>query len=118
MRGNCLYYVRHQNKYEAESTIYNGIQYHSKKEAAYAADLGYLKKAGEIKDWERQVKISLDVNGFHIANYWIDFIVEHNDGLKEYVEVKGYPTPDWKIKWKLFEALYSQEPNTKLTVVV
>ena len=106
------------NKYHAVSSTYNGISYHSKKEAAYAAELDLRVKAKDIKGWERQKKISLDINGYHICNYYMDFVVEHNDGTFEYVEVKGFETEEWRLKWKLTEAIFSKErPDVRLTVV-
>lgn len=114
------WYLRKGNKYHNISSTYDGIQYHSKKEAGYAAELNLRKKAGDIKDWERQVPLSLDVNGFHICNYYIDFIVHHNDGLLEYVEIKGFETDVWRLKFKLAEALLSERINKgeiKLTVI-
>lgn len=87
----------------------------SKFEAGKAQELELLKKAGEIKDFKEQVKLPLVVNGFHITNYYIDFVVEHNDGEIEYIETKGYATDVWKLKWKLFEALYDL-PGNKLTL--
>jgi len=99
---------------------YNGRVYHSKKEANYAAELDLLKKAGQIADWKPQVRIPLDVNGFHICNYYIDFEVSHNDETTEYVEVKGFQTDVWRMKWKLLEALYDEKVKSgevKLTVV-
>jgi len=112
-----MYRVGYQNKYRAKRQEFNGVQYHSKKEAAYAHELSMRMAAGDIKDWERQTKISLDVNGHHITNYYIDFIVHHNDGTMEYVEVKGFETPEWRLKWKLFDALYGQLENVRLKVV-
>lgn len=97
------------NKYHAKKTEYDGVQYHSKFEAGFAQGLDMRLKAKEIKGWERQVKISLDVNGYHIANYYIDFVVHHLDKTKEYVEVKGFETDVWRMKWKLTEALLSKE---------
>lgn len=111
-----MWHLRRGNKYGAKSSIYDGIQYHSKLEAKYAADLDLLKKAGEIKGWERQVKIPLEVNGFHIANYYVDFRIEHNNGTIEYVEVKGFETEVFRLKWKIFEAIMSEIPDVKLTV--
>ncbi len=93
----------------AASRTYNNITYHSKKEAGYAQHLDLLIKAKEIKSWERQVKISLDVNGYHITNYYMDFVVTHLGGILEYIEVKGFETMTWKMKYKLFEALYDQQ---------
>jgi len=106
-----------QGKYNAKTTVYGGLVYHSKKEAAYAAELDIRLKAKEIKGWKRQVRIPLEVNGFHIANYYIDFVVTYKDGTIEYVEVKGFETDVWRMKWRLFEALYSHMPNVRLTVV-
>ena len=101
-----------KNKYGAIAKEYNGIIYHSKLEAQYAAELDLRLKAKEIKGWRRQVKISLDVNGFHICNYYIDFVIEHKDGTEEYVEVKGFQTEIWRLKWKLTEALLQDKIKT------
>ena len=88
----------------------------SKFEAGKAQELELLQKAGEIKSFKDQVKLPLTVNGYIVCDYYIDFVIEHNDGTTEYLETKGYATDTWKLKWKLFEALYSGEPNTLLTV--
>ncbi|HEY6436557.1 MAG TPA: DUF1064 domain-containing protein [Ignavibacteriaceae bacterium] len=112
-----MFRVNYDSKYRAKSIVYNGIQYHSKREAAYAAELELRVKGKDIRAWDRQVKIDLSFNGKHIANYYIDFVLYHMDGLVEYVEVKGFETPEWKLKWKMFEALYGDKPNTRLTVV-
>ncbi len=112
-----VYLMKKGSKYGNIAREYDGIVYASKKEAEFAKELDLLKKAGEIKDWERQVKISLDVNGFHIANYYVDFKIYHNDGSVEFAEVKGFATETWRLKWKLFEALYSNNKNVKLTII-
>jgi len=100
----------------AKKSEYRGSIYDSKFEAQIAFDLDMMLKAGEIIKWERQVKIPLIVNGYLVENYYIDFIV-YRDGETEYIEAKGYPTPVWKIKWKLFEALHTK-PGNKLTVIM
>ena len=111
-----MYRVNFGNKYHAKRQEYNGILYDSKLEAGYAAELDLRVKAGDIKRWERQVKISLDINGYHISNYYCDFLLFHNDGTKEYVECKGMELEPWKTKWKIFEALMSKKKRVKLTV--
>ncbi len=88
----------------------------SKFEAGKAQELELLKRAGEIADFKEQVKIPLVVNGLVVCDYWIDFVITHNDNSIEYCETKGFATDVWKLKWKLFEALYSGDPNVKLTV--
>ena len=110
--------TRKKSKYRNQSIMYNGSRYDSHKEARYAEDLDWRIKAGEIKSYDRQVKISLDVNGKHIANYYIDFVVHHNDGSREYVEVKGFCTRDFLLKWKLFEALLPEiDPGMEMTII-
>lgn len=84
---------------------YNGVKYHSKREARYAEELDWLRKAGRIQRWERQVKIELKVLGVLICNYIVDFKVINRYGGIEFHEVKGVETPDFKLKWKLFEVL-------------
>lgn len=101
----------------AKKQEYKGERYDSGFEARHAMDLDILLKAKKIKDWQRQVKIPLQVNGYHICNYYIDFVVQHLDGSTEYIECKGWASDLWKLKWKLFEALYSDKPDVKLTVI-
>jgi len=107
-----------KNKYNAQRVEYGGHNYHSKGEARYAQNLDWRKKAKDIKDWKGQVKISLDVNGKHICNYFIDFKVIHNDDSIELIEYKGVETASWKLKWRLLEALIHEiEPGALLTIV-
>ena len=101
----------------AKSCNYKGSQYDSSFEMQHAMFLDSELKDGRIKSWEKQVKIPLIVNNYLICNYYIDFIVYHNDGVKEYVETKGWATDVWKMKWKLFEALFSDLPDVKLTII-
>lgn len=101
----------------AKKTNYDGYIYMSKFEANQAAELDLRKKAGEVLKWDRQVKIPLVVNGYLICNYYIDFVAYLADGTTEYIEAKGLAMPAWILKWKLFEALYSGDPNNKLIVV-
>ena len=81
----------------------------SNKEADYAHDLELLKNAKQIKEYVPQFKLSLDVNGYHISNYYVDFLVIMPDGSEELHEVKGLEMPVWKMKWKLTEALYGEK---------
>lgn len=101
----------------AKKQTYNGSKYDSGFEAGYARELDLRLKAGEILGWDRQVKIELNVNGYHICNYYVDFKIYHKDKTIEYVETKGYATDIWRLKWKLFEAIYGNLDDVKLTVV-
>ncbi len=107
-----------QSKFKAIRQTYEGNSYHSKKEAQYAAELDMLMRGKAIKSWQRQVKIELlGENGTKVCNYFIDFVVTHKDGTTEYVEVKGFETPEWKLKWKLFEDKMKGQHDVKLTVL-
>ena len=112
--------VKSGNKYHSKTTQVEGITYHSKLEAGYADELRIRVMAKDIKSWERQVKLDLKVNGIHITNYYIDFVITHNDGSKEFVECKGFEQEVWKIKWKLLAATFNDfktTPDDKLTVI-
>lgn len=115
-----MYYQKTYFK-NAKKQEYNGFQYDSGFEANYAMELDLRVKAKDIKGYDKQINLDLMVNGYVVCQYRIDFIVYHNDGMIEYVETKGYPTREWKLKWKLFEALYTPEipgnENNLLTVV-
>ena len=93
-------------KYNAKRATYDGHTYHSGREAAYAEELDWRVKAGELREWRRQIAIPLIVNNLTVAVYTIDFIEIHADGHQVYTEVKGFATPEWRLKWKLFQALY------------
>jgi len=102
-----------RGKYKSRKVWYNGAQYHSVREAQYAHSLDLRVRAKEITSWKRQVKIPLKVGDVLITNYIIDFVVTYNSGRKEYLEVKGFETDVWKIKWKLFKVLYGSEFKKK-----
>lgn len=103
--------------YNVPKHKYGNKQYDSKFEAGYGWELEMRQKAKEINSFETHQKIELIVNDYHICNYYIDFVVYHNDGTIEYVETKGFTTEVWRLKWKLFEALYSEKEGVTLTVV-
>ena len=110
--------IRSKKKYKNVPKDYNGVTYHSTFEAKVARDLEIKKRAGLIKDIKRQVKIELYAYDKHICNYIIDFVVINKDDEKEYIEVKGFETDVWRLKWKLFEAMInSKEPEAKLTII-
>ena len=97
-----------KNKYGAKKQTYNGYSYDSQKEAKYAMELDSRVKAKEVKSWTRQHKFELRVNESLIAKYYIDFRVVLTNGDVQYVEVKGFKTNVWQIKWKLTKALWDE----------
>jgi hypothetical protein len=116
-----------RNKFNAKPTVYNGVRYASKAEAAHAARLDLLKSAKgreRVVEWEAQWPFELWAWGVGevgrggvssiIAIYKADFRVRYADGHIEVHEVKGYETPLWKLKRKIFEANY---PHITLKVI-
>jgi hypothetical protein len=100
-----------------ERRTYRGRVYASVKERDYAELLDLRKLASEIRAWTPQVRIPLEVNGEHVCFYVVDFRVILADGSVELVEVKGYPTPEWKLKRRLFEATWLREhPEVRFCV--
>jgi len=134
------YQTFNRNKYKNIRQEYNGQRFDSKKEANKAYELDMMKSAGEIKDWKAQHKIPInivyengkpyltDTDGLelkkqkkdfdHYCNYYIDFLIEHNDGSIEYLEIKSKATmtPTWKLKWKACESIFRNHPVIFLTV--
>lgn len=100
---------RKRNKYGNVQKKLGAVIYDSQKEAMYATQLQYKKLAGEIKDWAGQHCLKLELNGQHIANYFVDFVVTLNTGEIQYHEVKGFATDVWKLKWKMAQAIYGKE---------
>lgn len=116
--------TRKKNKYNAQSKIYTSSLYgtrtfHSKKEAQFCEELDWRLKAGEIKTYELQPKIDIRINGKHWRNYYCDFkVIDKHDQII-YVEVKGFETEVWKMKFDALLILKDQilEPGAVLEVV-
>ena len=97
MRNNFDILKRKKSKFGNKFEKTGGTIYHSKKEARYAEQLQLKKLAGEIKEWKGQHCLRLDVDGQHICNYFVDFLVTYKDGTEEYHEVKGFETDTWSL---------------------
>ncbi len=93
-----MYWQKRGNKYGAKSATYNGHTYHSIREANYAAELDLRLRAGELKEWRRQVPIELRVNGVKICTYTIDFLEIDKNGGEMWTEIKGFATAEWRLK--------------------
>ncbi len=85
---------------------YEHVIYDSQAEMEYAAQLHMRLKAGYLHSVERQVRMPLMVNGSKVCDMVIDFRLQWPDGKTELHDVKGMVTPVWRLKAKLFEAIY------------
>ena len=53
-----------------------------------------------------------------VCDYVCDFFVKYTDGREELIEVKGYATPEFRLKRKLFAAAFLQyHPDIRYVVV-
>jgi hypothetical protein len=95
-------------KYGNTKVHFDGQLFDSKGEANYYGELLLEKKAGLIKEIARQVRIPLVVNGTRVCFIVIDFRITYANGKVKYVEYKGYETDVYKLKRKLFQALYPE----------
>jgi len=102
-----------RQKYNAKPTIYNGVRYASKAEAKFAEGLDLLMKArGKygVQAWSGQPKFPMVVNGVKVCTYIADFLVTYGDGSQKVIDVKGVETSVFRIKAKLYAALYPDGP--------
>lgn len=98
------------SKYGNTRTAHNGRVFASKREAEHAARLDMLRLARDpamrVVKVEYQVPFVLHSNGMKVGSYVSDFIVEYADGRREVQDAKGFRTPVYKLKKKMFEAEY------------
>ena len=75
-------------------------------------ELKLLAQQGEIENLKLQVRFPLLVNGVKVCAYVADFVYEQ-DGIEIVEDRKGFQTPVFKLKKKLFEACY---PGRKILI--
>ncbi|MEF3306665.1 DUF1064 domain-containing protein [Paenibacillus sp. GYB003] len=110
-----------RHKYGAQKTKIDGHTFQSLAEANYYKQLKLLQRAGEVTDIVLQPKYEIipsyrGRNGRKVsATYYIaDFLVTYKDGRQEIIDVKGYITPVYALKKKMFEYRY---PDLTITEV-
>jgi len=91
------------------------IYFRSKWEANYALYLEFLKKNGDIKEWEYEPEFfEFDKIRHGTTRYLPDFKITNKDDSSEYHEVKGYMDSRSKTKLKRMAKYY---PHVKLILV-
>lgn len=107
---------KRRHKYNAKSChCTQGHIHDSRLEARHCALIHLMArdKTKGIVEIKRQVTFELAVNGKKICGHRVDFLLEYQDGKQEVIESKGFATPEWELKHRLFEAIY---PEIKYTV--
>jgi hypothetical protein len=106
------------SKYGNVATVYDGQVYDSAGEAEYARRLDFLKAAGHIQDWRRGEPWTLLESPTGRKRdgitYTPDFHVWDAQGGFSVVDVKGVETAVFRLKARLWRAVY---PTVPLLVV-
>lgn len=108
-----------RQKYGNVRVKLDGYSFDSQVEAAEYGRLKLLQMAGEISELKVHPRFPLEVNGKRICVYEGDFsflerVISETPGIlmtffsarRVVLDVKGFPTPEYKIKRELFRALY------------
>jgi hypothetical protein len=99
--------LRRRPKYGNIKVERDGEKFDSKREFERHKMLEGFQRDGLISHLERQPKFDLFVNGAKICRYVADWsYIEHGRVVVE--DSKGHQTRDFKIKWKLAQALHPQ----------
>ena len=104
------------NKYKNKKTVYNGITFDSMGEAGRYAELSILLRERRIDHLETQKSFVLqpaficNEKKIRPITYIADFYYYDCD-LARYVieDFKGVETPEFRIKWKMLQFLYSDK---------
>lgn len=95
------------HKYNAQKTESDSRTFDSKAEARRYEELRLLEEAGEISDLKLQPRYELqkaftDAQGRkHRAVYYVGDFEYVENGQIVCIDVKGFPTPLFRLKWKL-----------------
>lgn len=98
-----------RNKFKAVRVTVGGIKFHSKAEARRYLQLKRAEDSNVIWNLELQPKFKLVVNDSHVCTYIADFSFRAKGVDSLIVEdVKGVETDVFRLKAKLFRALFPQ----------
>jgi hypothetical protein len=90
------------------TTNAQGEKFRSQLESTYYDRMKLLKQAGEVLDFQREVRFELIVNDIFICAYICDYIVTWKDGRVEHIDCKSAATMTqvYKLKKQLMLACH------------
>ena len=115
IKDDKLFEEKRKTKYGANKALYDGIKFDSKKEAKRYSELKILEKSNKIKSLKLQVPFELQPKfkfmgkTIRAINYVADFVYEDEKGNMIVEDSKGFRTPIYKLKKKMFEYKYKIE---------
>ncbi|MZK87419.1 DUF1064 domain-containing protein, partial [Clostridium beijerinckii] len=105
-------------KYNSKKITVDGYTFDSMDESKYYQALLIRKAKGEIVNFEMQPKFTLipgfkkQGKTFKAMTYTPDFLIYHNDGSEELIDVKGFSTQQGELRYKLFNYFYQDKKLT------
>jgi hypothetical protein len=92
--------MNRETKYGSKKINHAGMTFSSKLEAAVYDLLWLLQKAGDISNLVTQKRVYFfrDPDIYYIPDFYFE-----RHGNPVFAEAKGFETPEWKIKKKLWE---------------
>ena len=105
-------------KYNSKKITVDGYTFDSMDESKYYQALLIRKAKGEIINFEMQPKFTLipgfkkQGKTFKAMTYTPDFLIYHNDGSEELIDVKGFSTQQGELRYKLFNYFYQDKKLT------
>lgn len=97
------------SKYRNTRVEFDGHKFSSKLEAKRYSELTLLERAGEIRNLRLQTRHNLIVEGQKICAYVADFDYLDKAGMPVTEDTKGFLTPEFKLKAKLFRAVMGRD---------
>ena len=95
-----------RSKYRNKKTVRDGITFDSIAEANFYSELKLMERAGEVCEVQLQPPFKIVIDGMLICTYKADFMFwDCVEKRTRVVDVKGFPTPEFKLKRKLMKAV-------------
>ena len=99
-----------RHKYKAQPKIIDGIRFASTLEATHYGRLKLLKRSGEIRGFEMQVRFVIAADPIELSiTYVADFVVTYPDGRWVVQDCKGYRTKEYLRKKRLLKNILGIE---------
>jgi len=101
--------IQKESKYKNKKVVWQGIKFDSIKELTRYKHLLYLQEAGEIRELERQVTFTLNINEGKIADYICDHryvVCKTGETIVEDVKSKATAAiQTFRLKKKMMKAI-------------
>lgn len=104
--GRALLAKKKPSKYHAKRVYVDGIGFASQREANRYCELKLLAKLGKVSDLQMQKAFEVTLNGVRCFKWLADFYYLDAKCARVIEDAKGFPTPVYKLKKKIIEAVY------------